>query len=96
MFKLTIEFDLIHAPKLKEELISKEVNIKHLMFDSFVIEHKSNFVPRIGDYITHHLDCGPDFEDAEINGEVEYVNMIIDAGEKESFYITVHCEDDEN
>lgn len=84
MFSLTIEFDLSNRQEALKEL-EKYGYSDVAVGKAFLLEKKSDFVPRVGDHITHYTTQGH----VELSGKVVLVNFITDEEGKESFYILV-------
>lgn len=84
MFELTIEFDLLSQPDNVEKLKKSGDDVDDKT-SSFTLVKKSNFVPRVGDTITHYTVKGH----VELSGKVVLVNFLTDEDSEESFYILV-------
>lgn len=95
MFTLTYIFDFCNAPKTAALLTAKGIEVDP--HGDYAIDHKTNFVPRVGDTVTHYVLSNTDDETIELNGEVFLVHVFIEEEQNgEVIIVNVEVKDDED
>lgn len=95
MITLTYIFDFYNAPKKAALLTAKGIKVDPV--GNYEIYHETNFVPRVGDLVTHYVLSNNDDETIELNGEVKLVHIFIEEEQNgETIMVNVGVEDDED
>lgn len=95
MIKLTYIFDFYNAPKKAALLTAKGIKVDPN--GEYALDRETNFVPRVGDLVTHYVLSNNDDETIELNGDVALVHIFIEEEQNgEIIMVNVDVEDDED